>query len=436
MARQYDSVDGLYPTESIAKQCQVDSFLDWCCARLKISTERALELVTEFVPTKGLRLGKGLRRRSVNMEEVGSAFKLYLSDLKVLEETFLATNAYVTGESLTIADLVACCLLEYSRVLDVDFAAFPRVEKWREEVKSHLECWASGHQEFERFVEHCEEQKKIQKARERNVKKHGKDATGGNRAPDVCQTVYFQKPATEVFASLTDAGVFTEMTAMECEINCKPGGTFRFGDVVSGANLYIDPDGRKLLQSWRAAEWPANKFSTVRISVDVADNGTQLTLTQQDVPQSFVKKTDLLWNVQFWRKLGGVLVRNILQQVLFENISPHTVYQVFTDSQAAARLTRSKCDVGRGVGSTFSYLDGAITGKMTQLITDVKILQDWRCSDWPTGHLSTLTLDIKRVAGGTAVIHSQANVPVDKYRQVRDLWDRTFWKKMLKLVVE
>jgi hypothetical protein len=41
-----------------------------------------------------------------------------------------------------------------------------------------------------------------------------------------------------------------------------------------------------------------------------------------------------------------------------------------------------------------------------------------------------VTLDIKKVAGGTDLMFSQTAVPVDKYRAVQEGWDRKFWSKM------
>jgi len=43
-----------------------------------------------------------------------------------------------------------------------------------------------------------------------------------------------------------------------------------------------------------------------------------------------------------------------------------------------------------------------------------------------------VTIEIKRVAGGTDLVFSQTAVPVDKYRAVQEGWDKNFWRKIQK----
>ena len=173
--------------------------------------------------------------------------------------------------------------------------------------------------------------------------------------------------------------MFTQPNAPEwpggvTEFSEKPGGKFVYLDgTVEGSNLYLQTN-RRLLQSWRVSDWPAGKNSTVRINAEPeGQNGTQLIVVQQDVPPNFLKKTDELWSLHFWKPMGGVLVRNILQQLFFDNLSPHTMYRLLTDSAICSRLTKSKCEIGRGVGTEISLLDGVMTGKNVELITDVKV---------------------------------------------------------------
>ena len=67
------------------------------------------------------------------------------------------------------------------------------------------------------------------------------------------------------------------------------------------------------------------------------------------------------------------------------------MYDVLTDSAKCAKMTRARCEISRGVGAEISYLDGQVQGKNVELITDVKIVQQWRMADWPESHFSTVT---------------------------------------------
>lgn len=351
--------------------------------------------------------------------------------LRDMEKYFLRSTPYLAGDSLTIADVVAACQLMFSRVINTDISQFPRLVEWFKRVQENMRGWELVHTEFDAFVKECVQKQKLNSSHEQKIKK-GKDAAGGNRQPDVYHTVYFQKPPEEVWRMFTQPNA-PEWPGGVTEFSEKPGGKFVYLDgTVEGSNLYLQTN-RRLLQSWRVSDWPAGKNSTVRINAEPeGQNGTQLIVVQQDVPPNFLKKTDELWSLHFWKPMGGVLVRNILQQLFFDNLSPHTMYRLLTDSAICSRLTKSKCEIGRGVGTEISLLDGVMTGKNVELITDVKIVQQvqFAVEGWPSGHMSTLTLEISRVAGGTTLVHTQENVPVGNFRHITEMWDKSFWKKM------
>ena len=72
--------------------------------------------------------------------------------------------------------------------------------------------------------------------------------------------------------------------------------------------------------------------------------------------------------------------------------------------------SRSRNDLSLSLSLSLFLLISLSTYRPIDLFMFVSSLYlrlQWRCADWPTGHSSSLTLDIKRVAGGTSVIHSQ-----------------------------
>ena len=105
------------------------------------------------------------------------------------------------------------------------------------------------------------------------------------------------------------------------------------------------------------------------------------------------------------------------------------------------------------------------------MVTDAKIAQEWRCSDWTEPHTSKVVILLKRVPLGTEMSFSQVrmgrvnvdvgmcgnvwvggeekkkievpcavfehsfwqqNVPVEKYKGVVDIWEKYFWKNIRK----
>jgi len=274
---------------------------------------------------------------------------------------------------------------------------------------------------------------KKQQEQQQKIFKKGKDAKGGSKPPDICHTVSFQETPHDVFAKLTDGSFLTKATGLPCTYTASNAGKFSYAnEQINGSNLVFVQDVM-ILQSWRMSEWPPGRSSTTKLVLTAGtDSGTELTLTQSDVPEQSIRKTDDWWLPNFWTPVKGVLVRNIVQQVFFDYASPHEIYEILMDSAKLAKMTKTKCEMGRGVGSDFDIFDGQITGKTVELITDAKIVQKLRFHDWPLGHFSTMSIEIKRVAGGTDLLFSQTSVPVDKYRTVIENWEKNVWKKIQK----
>eukprot|EP01100_Stratorugosa_tubuloviscum_P015864 TRINITY_DN958_c0_g2_i3.p1 TRINITY_DN958_c0_g2~~TRINITY_DN958_c0_g2_i3.p1 ORF type:complete len:274 (-),score=125.45 TRINITY_DN958_c0_g2_i3:108-929(-) len=256
----------------------------------------------------------------------------------------------------------------------------------------------------------------------------------GTKSLDICHTIFFlQVQHIDVFfLQLTTEATLSKLLGSACTFNSTNGGNFTLCDSsVTGRNLILLQDVR-ILQSWRASEWPANMSSTVKIVFEKLDSGgTEVTLTQSDVPEPFIKKTDDWWQT-FFNRVEGVLARNLVQQIFFENASPHEIYELLLDSVKMTKYARAKCEVGRGVGSEFEFYDATIRGRNVELVTDAKIVQKWRAQDWPQWHFSTVTIEMKRVTGGTELNFLQIAIPFDKFRLVSETWEKNFWRKMQK----
>lgn len=407
-------------------------FVEWHLLHLFPASNRVLKLTTDYTPQRGNTSGTKLRK-SVDLEKVGEAFKVrsssllpppfrrslidstprpvchtlcsnttqhYIACLEHFDKVLLKDQRFISGSKASMVDLVACTEISFFRVLDIDLSLYPNLLQWYDNVRSFVsqEIWDTVHQDFDRFVALCYERLRAQKAHEQKIKKHGKDATGGNRAPDISHTVIFQRSPEEVFEMLTNAEKLQQLTGSACQFMAKPGGQFSlYNGQFKGVNLFLE-EGKRIFQSWTFADWPMGINSTVKIMLEkssgTSGSGTVLRLSQNDVPTTgnAIKKADEVWDTLFWKPLGGVLTRNILQQVFFENLSPHDFYDLMTDSTKCSKITRSRCEISRKVGADVSYLDGLISGKNVDLITDVKIVQQWRCGEWPEGHFSLLSL--------------------------------------------
>lgn len=121
--------------------------------------------------------------------------------------------------------------------------------------------------------------------------------------------------------------------------------------------------------------------------------------------------------------------KTIKQTVVF-NTNPHEVYETLMDSKKHSEFTESEAKISRNINGKFSAWGGDISGTNLELVKDKKIVQKWRSNDWPEGHYSTATFELKKVGGKTKLIFTQIDVPEDNYDSIKQGWIDFYWNKM------
>ncbi|CAG8644014.1 31664_t:CDS:2 [Gigaspora margarita] len=107
--------------------------------------------------------------------------------------------------------------------------------------------------------------------------------------------------------------------------------------------------------------------------------------------------------------------------------SADQVYETLLDPGRVAAWTRSRPDIFRHIGSTFSLFEGNITGSILELDSNKKIVQTWRQKTWPEGHFSTVTLEFEQESDYTRVNVTQKGVPVGEEDIVKQNWQNYYW---------
>ena len=123
-----------------------------------------------------------------------------------------------------------------------------------------------------------------------------------------------------------------------------------------------------------------------------------------------------------------------IRQTATFTASPHEVYEILMDARKHAELTGGKARISREIGGAFSIYDGEIEGKNLELVSDRKIVQSWRYSDWPKGHYSTATFELEKIEKGTRLKFTQTDVPDDKYEEIKQGWKDYYWQPMKKML--
>lgn len=130
----------------------------------------------------------------------------------------------------------------------------------------------------------------------------------GNKT--IVQLAVFDAPAQLVYDALTDSRRHADFTGDEANINPKVGGTFTaYGDYISGTFVKLVP-GKKIVQKWRASDWPAETYSVVTIDLQEKRGVTTLHFTQEEVPDQFADEIAQGWHDFYWDRLREYLEKS------------------------------------------------------------------------------------------------------------------------------
>ena len=102
-----------------------------------------------------------------------------------------------------------------------------------------------------------------------------------------------------------DSRKHSEFTGEQASVSREIGGAFSaYGGSISGQNLELVPD-QKIVQAWRctATGWPEDHYSTLAITLEDVDGGTQLTLNHEDVPDPSYDECNEGWRQAYWEKM-------------------------------------------------------------------------------------------------------------------------------------
>lgn len=118
------------------------------------------------------------------------------------------------------------------------------------------------------------------------------------------QEVHFNALPSVIYDILIDSKKHCEFTNAKATIENKVGGKFSVWDgYAMGENLEL-VTGKKIVQSWRASDWPEEKKSKLTITLSPFKSGTILELIQENVPKEFEKDIEDGWKEYYWEPLA------------------------------------------------------------------------------------------------------------------------------------
>jgi activator of HSP90 ATPase len=121
------------------------------------------------------------------------------------------------------------------------------------------------------------------------------------------QTVTFKATPHAVYEALMDSKKHAAFTAGKAGISRVVGGKIKaYDNYISGKNVELVPD-KKIVQDWRAVDWPEGYYSRVTFRFSAVPKGTRLDFTHAQVPDGTEEEFKQGWIDNYWEPMKRFL---------------------------------------------------------------------------------------------------------------------------------
>ena len=109
--------------------------------------------------------------------------------------------------------------------------------------------------------------------------------------------------AAQLYDALMSSKKHADFTGAGANISSKVGGDFTaWDDYIEGKNIELEA-GKKIVQKWRASDWPEGEWSEVTYVFTDTKDGCELQFEQTGVPSDMVKDVEQGWVDYYWEPL-------------------------------------------------------------------------------------------------------------------------------------
>ena len=121
------------------------------------------------------------------------------------------------------------------------------------------------------------------------------------------QSVTFRTTPHEVYEVLMDSKKHAAFSGGAAKISRAVGGEISAYDgYISGKNIELVPD-KKIVQDWRAVDWPEDYFSRVIFELTPVPEGTRLDFTHTGIPEGEEASFEQGWIDNYWEPMKAFL---------------------------------------------------------------------------------------------------------------------------------
>jgi activator of HSP90 ATPase len=124
---------------------------------------------------------------------------------------------------------------------------------------------------------------------------------------NITQIVTIAATPQEVYDAFMDSDKHAAFTGSSAKIENKVGGTYDAWDgYATGKTLELVP-GKKIVQTWRASDWPADAESKIVLELEPDGDKTKLIFNQTNIPDEFAADVEQGWTDYYWEPLKDYL---------------------------------------------------------------------------------------------------------------------------------
>lgn len=123
------------------------------------------------------------------------------------------------------------------------------------------------------------------------------------------QTIEFKATPEAVYEIIMDEKQHASFTSASATIGRKVGDKFSvWSGYATGKNLELVPN-KKIVQTWRASDWPDGVESKVTFELIAKNGGCELRFTQEGIPEDQYKDIKQGWIDNYWDLMKDYLSR-------------------------------------------------------------------------------------------------------------------------------
>jgi activator of HSP90 ATPase len=121
----------------------------------------------------------------------------------------------------------------------------------------------------------------------------------------------FKARPKRIYDILMSSREHAAMTANgSAKVSCKEGGAFYcHGGWIGGRNVELVP-GKRIVQAWRAKNWPKGTYSLVTFTLKKQGRGTRLILDHTGIPDNHRGHLNSGWKARYWAPLRAYLAKH------------------------------------------------------------------------------------------------------------------------------